>query len=893
MALLDRFRAQPRQKHGDPDVRLAFVQELPITERDVLAEIVREDSDARVRRAAVGKLLDPGTLAAVARNDADETVRAQAVAMLRDLALESFEGAGEADALAAVDALADPKTLAVVAKSAPSVAAAERALSRIVTGDPHVLGSIARHAEHESVRRAAFASLTDHHEILGVALNSEFRDPTVEAVDRISEREHLNQIAARAKNKSAAKRARGLLREMDERAAREAEEARAREAEARAAEDAERAAQREAATIVQTHAEIERQRAEQEAREAAAAAEASARQRQADEQARAEREAAEQAAQHEAERRRSRLAELAEEAARVAAIDDPKLARRQFAVIRREWADLSRGMEIDPAIAMKYTEADTGMAARETSARDLEQRARHDALTRLQQLAARAEALAAREDLTLKAGGRALRDLRDALQLVPPLPSRQDYETIVARLKAAQGALTPKVQELRNVADWQRWANVGIQEQLCEKMEALKAVDDPEAIVRQVRDLQQQWRQAADVPRPQGEALWKRFKAAHDEVWAKCAAYFAAQSEERAANLARKEALASRAEALAESTQWIQTADEIKKLQAEWKTIGPVTRGQEKAIWDRFRRACDHFFQRRHADLSQRKAVWAENYAKKEALCVRAEALAQTTDWEPAAAQIRGLQNEWKAIGPVKKSRSDAIWQRFRAACDAFFVRYAQRHDVAREERVAAREAIIGELESLAGLQSPAAGADSPSASPADLVAKVRDIRSRWQRELSLRGVDRDRAAALDERYAAAFNRALEANASAFAGTDLDPDANRKRMDAIVKKMEDLADSLVGPGGKVDESVSPTTRLATMLREALAANTIGGKVDEDQRLRAAADEVRQAQASWSRIGPVPEDTRRALADRFQRALRRISDRAGKAGMAGGAGRVGR
>src|SRR5439155_14173043 len=256
-----------------------------------------------------------------------------------------------------------------------------------------------------------------------------------------------------------------------------------------------------------------------------------------------------------------------------------------------------------------------------------------------------------------------------------------------------------KVQELRDVADWQRWANVGIQEQLCEKMEALKALDDPEEIARQVRDLQQQWRQAADVPRAQGEALWKRFKTAHDEVWTKCEAHFAAQAEAREANLAKKRALAERAEALADSTRWIQTAEEIKKLQAEWKTIGAVTRGQEKAVWERFRVACDRFFTRRHEDLVKRKAMWAENLAKKEALCVRAEALAESTDWDPAAAEIRRLQAEWKTIGAVKKTRSEAIWQRFRAACDRFFTRYAQRHDIARAERVAAREAICAELE--------------------------------------------------------------------------------------------------------------------------------------------------------------------------------------------------
>lgn len=100
--------------------------------------------------------------------------------------------------------------------------------------------------------------------------------------------------------------------------------------------------------------------------------------------------------------------------------------------------------------------------------------------------------------------------------------------------------------------------------------------------------------------------------------------------------------------------------------------------------------------------------------------------------------------------------------------------------------------------------------------------------------------------------------------------------------------MEDLARSLAGPlAASADSPLSPTARLAEMLRDALAANTIGGKVDEDSRLRAANEEVRQAQAAWSRIGPVPDDARRGLVDRFRRAVRRISEKAGGAGQAGG------
>src|SRR5919201_15657 len=94
MALLDRFRAQPRQKHPDPAVRLAFVQEIPLTDHELLTEVAREDPDARVRRAAVAKLLDPRALADIATSDGDESVRAEAAAMLRDVALEAFEGIG-------------------------------------------------------------------------------------------------------------------------------------------------------------------------------------------------------------------------------------------------------------------------------------------------------------------------------------------------------------------------------------------------------------------------------------------------------------------------------------------------------------------------------------------------------------------------------------------------------------------------------------------------------------------------------------------------------------------------------------------------------------------------------------------------------------------------------
>lgn len=904
MTLLDRFRTQPRQKHADPAVRLAFVEETPLAERALLSTIAREDDDPRVRRAAVSKLLDAAALLTVAKEDGDETVRAAATGMLRDLALESFEGVGEEDGLAAVGALAllkDTRPLAVVAKSAPSVTVALRA--RAALDDPHLLGSIARHAEHETVRRDAFEVLVDAREILGVALNSEFREPALTAVDRFTARNELSQIASRAKNKSAAKRARALLREMDEREARARDEALAAAAAARAAAALNKAAAEPAAVI----------ESEQPAGIALSEQSTDARPEAPQAEARFEPESggARDLVDLEAERTRARLVELAEEAERVAGLDDLASAKRQFSVIRREWADLiGRGavsavVSADPGLTAvaeapgitgdlglpgvldRYVAAQAKLSARDAASREDDQRRRREALTRLQQLAARMEPLAAHTDLPLKVAERAMRDLRAAMGSIPPLPSRADYEEITRRLKALQAALIPKLQELRDVAGWQRWANVGIQEQLCEKMEALKTVDDPELVARTVKELQQQWRSAADVPRAQGEALWKRFKAAHDEVWAKCEAHFAAQAAVRAENLQKKLELAARAEALADSTSWIQTAEAIKRLQAEWKTLGPVTRGHEKLVWDRFRTACDRFFTRRHADLGARKKAWAENASRKEALIIRAEALADSSDWEVAAAALKALQVEWRAVGPVKRSRSEALWLRFRAACDRFFTRYAHRHDIAKVERLNARQAIVGELEKLAAIQ-PADGTEEP----AGLLGQIRDIRARWQQELAARGVERDQALALDERFAAAFAGVTARWPAAFAGSDLDADSNRRRMESLVARMEELATSVAGPASAEAPGAeqSPTTRLASMLKEALAANTIGGKVDNEQRLRAAQDEMRRAQSDWSRIGPVPDDLRRALTDRFQRAIRRIGDKAGAASRLVGARR---
>ena len=259
--------------------------------------------------------------------------------------------------------------------------------------------------------------------------------------------------------------------------------------------------------------------------------------------------------------------------------------------------------------------------------------------------------------------------------------------------------------------EWKRFANAAVQEELIAQTEALKAKyrldaeggpapEDIEKAARELHEIQERWKQVAEAPRAQAQALWHRYRQAADPIQAKAREFFASRAEERKTNLDRKLALIERAEALAESTDWIKTAEELKKLQAEWQATGPVPRPDTRAIWKRFREACDKFFTRRNADLAQRKETWSANQAKKEALCARAEELADLARLGPAAAEIRRLQADWKTVGPVRRNKSEALWQRFRAAADTFFDRYKRRDEIELESRQADREALVSRARS-------------------------------------------------------------------------------------------------------------------------------------------------------------------------------------------------
>jgi hypothetical protein len=886
--LIDRFRAKPEWQHPDPAVRAEAVLRLHAHERETLLALLRDDPDARVRRAAVKKLHDVALLAERAREDADEGVREEADSQLSALAIH---GQDAARAEAAVASMREARHLAAVAKAAALATVRQAAVARL--SDPKLLAAVVRECEDNATRLSALAHIEDPALLLSLALKSDQRAVALAAVERLGDREGLEAAAARARVGAAARRARSRLdalapsettaappavpppSDMDESERRTYEQARAAHEE-EAAERARRGQQREAlcATVGLAEGEaipgaLERTRAAWAALEPFPGPEGEALVRRFE--ASAESAGQRYQAFLAGAARRAELEAVCAEAEALAGGDELAAARAGWGALETKWSERAAFPEA-AGLRPRLEAAHDRLRAREAGAREDKARQEGENLARLTALGAQLERLAKAANPTLRDVDHTLREAKDALDNPGPLPTRRDRETVLARIEGGRKALYPIWQQIRQDTEWKRWANVSVQEELCARAEALLEMEDLEKAAEQIRDLDARWKQAKEAPKEKGEALWNRFKAARDQVKARCDAFFARQAQELAANLKRKEELCARAEALAESTDWLKTAEELKKLQGEWKEIGPVHRAQSEAIWRRFRRPCDRFFARRKENQGQREKEWSENLAKKGALCAQAEALQDSTDWEATTAEVKRLQDEWKTIGAVRKSKSEAIWQRFRKACDHFFERYKDRDNLERQAAAAAREALCLELEGLAPAEE-AEGPNAPKGSggadpPKDLAARVQAAQAAWRQAGE---VSREQLEGLTGRFARARNRLIEAWPLTFQGTDLDPEANRRKAEKLCARVEELL-AQVGPPAAVSGA-----DLAERLKNALAANTIGGPAAVEAKWQSAATEVESAQAAWQRLGPVPGETGRTLLARFETASRRFEE----------------
>lgn len=336
--------------------------------------------------------------------------------------------------------------------------------------------------------------------------------------------------------------------------------------------------------------------------------------------------------------------------------------------------------------------------------------------------------------------------------------------------------------------------NLEIKTDLCEKAEALLAVEDVISAFGQLQALHQQWKETGPVERDLREDLWARFKNASTEINKRHQAHFEGIKAREAENLAQKTALCEQAEALLQQTEgegkkieWEALTKQVLELQAQWRTIGFAPQKQNSVIFERFRQTCDQFFTRKAEFYKNIKDGQAENLEKKKALVAKAQELSTSTEWRATTDAMVALQKEWKATGPVPRKYSDQLWKEFTAACDAFFDAKKQANSGERDQQkqnLQQKQEITAQLQALLDTEGEV-NLDEVKALQAKWNAvghvpfKDKDQAYTQYRQVCDQLYDRARGARIQARTAGRFQKIQEA-----AGGD------RQRMQRIYEQLQ-------------------------------------------------------------------------------------------------------
>ncbi|MEL7587776.1 MAG: DUF349 domain-containing protein [Prolixibacteraceae bacterium] len=258
----------------------------------------------------------------------------------------------------------------------------------------------------------------------------------------------------------------------------------------------------------------------------------------------------------------------------------------------------------------------------------------------------------------------------------------------------------------RELRDLDLKKNIELKNDLCVKAEEL--LQEP-SIIQAFNILQkyhEQWREIGPVPRENKDELWERFKAITQLINKKQQEYFEERRNEQKRNLEAKTALCEKAEEIASMQlethkDWDDMAKELVELQKEWRTVGFTPRKENNRIYERFRSACDRFFDAKREFYTQNKEFQVNNLQMKIDLCLQAEAIKDSTDWKKTTDEFIRIQKKWKEVGPVPRKQSDAIWKRFRSACDYFFDQKSKHFSVVdheQDENLELKRALIAEV---------------------------------------------------------------------------------------------------------------------------------------------------------------------------------------------------
>ena len=270
-----------------------------------------------------------------------------------------------------------------------------------------------------------------------------------------------------------------------------------------------------------------------------------------------------------------------------------------------------------------------------------------------------------------------LQKYHDEWKEIGPVPQEKKDE-IWERFKNTTDKINQVRREHYSKIQDEQQANLDAKVAICEKIEELlndniNSIGAWQKKSNEVNELFKVWKSIGPAQKKQNDEIWNRFKSSMDSFFSNKKEFFSKLKEQQIDNYNRKIQLCVEAEALAESKEWKKATDQIKKLQEEWKKIGPVPKRHSDKIWKRFRSACDTFFTSKSEHFSGIKGVEEENLRLKKELLERIKAYEIQKERSANMEVIKGFQREWMAIGYVPMKYKDSTQNEYRKLIDGMF----------------------------------------------------------------------------------------------------------------------------------------------------------------------------------------------------------------------------
>ena len=820
MSLLDAFK--PKWQNSNPEKRIEAIDELNSQHQDILENIALRDEDKDVRLAAIKKLTIVSTLLNISKNDTEAMVRRLAETRYYEeitKKLKEFREAATPDIIAHLDELKDTRYAEELLKSMKS---SELRLELVKKCSKQSLLTYAANRDpKESVAKAAFERIESENALQDISKNSKhttIRKMAAEKLRAAKEAKDGGQKAAAllfSKREALIQQAHHFAAQKDPLAIRPQFEALMEEAqtlgmgpaqatldkihesfikfcnEANEAKIAALKAEQELLAkkqhLTETLEELESLLNENDAKEKGERIDAII------EEWNAEKSVMDAASvkrfnqaffkaqdlkravlesqlnNEETENKEASRPELLERLQALADTDTSENTSKYLHAIVREWEKLPLLEGADPVL-QSYNALRNKLSEKITTFNENAEKVIAENKVKLTALIERVKAINENENFK-----EINKKLRETFQEWKSIVGEQKfkYHDLWQEYKSA----TARFQEMQQ---WESWHNEKDRDEILTEMETLSNETPSQTVLSKLRDLSNKWREIGPISPAKLNEYREKFQGLCDKIKENCAPFIEEQQAERQKNLEAKEELCQKAEELVANNEifWKDKFKAMQEIQEKWKSIGMVPKESMAALFDRFKAVTNAFYTQHKENLKQEDQAREANYEKKVKLCEEAEAIKESSDWNATSNKLKHLQEAWKAIGPVPKSKSDEIWTRFRTACDAFFEKkraHFEEMDASKQKNLEAKQALCDKLEAL----------DMNNITP-ELIETVKAIEAEWK---NIGMVPKESVESISDRFNETINQ--------FLGRCAEKDeVLHRQLDEVKAKKQDMIEKV-------------------------------------------------------------------------------------------------